>query len=720
MKLTISEDLVLDADFVTSTQAILAQKGKGKSYTSDVEAEELLNAGQVVVIVDPTDAHYGLRSSPDGRSTGYPIAVFGGDHGDVQLEPGGGAVLAEAIVRERFSAIVCTETMTKGEELRFIGDFLETLYRKNREAMHLFLDEADIFAPQAPYGAEARTCGATDDIVRRGRKKGIGCTLITQRASVINKNVLSQADMLVAMGCSHPLDLDAIEKWVRRNADPKLAKEMMTSLPSLPRGEAWAWNPSQHLFKKIAVRRRHTFDSGATPKAGEKKREPKVLAPVDLARLGKAMTDAVERQRENDPKALRTKIAELIRERDQLSLAMNAAPTKAIAKVPVKALAKASKVDDGVELRAEVARWKRAHDELQGALEREIQRNLDPPSVLKHGDLDRLEKIVARAETALEKHDVAVSRHHQAYAIALEGYTTTSKAVTSAAIAAIDDLRDQIRPAIDGSVVDVAIIRADARARKLPPRKTKAKEPPPEAVAMSARASASGVPPGRLKILNAIATLTEMDIDRGVTEVATWAGKHPRTKGFKNDLSALRSAGLVEGLELTAEGRRLATAGDGSVEKPNGLTPGRSKILDTIATLTAMGIERSVSTIAAWAGKHARTKGFQNDLSALRSAGLVDEFDLTPAGKRLATARVPQSAAEAREIVLAPLPPQQRKIVEVVLDRGEIEQDDLAAALGKHPRTKGLNNDISALRGRALLSRGWPVRPEPALSWSAP
>lgn len=335
MKLKISDDLILGADFVTSTQAILAQKGKGKTHTATVEAEELLDASQQIVVIDPTDAWFGLRSSPDGRSTGYPIAVFGGEHGDVQLEPSGGAVLAEAIVRERFSAIVCTETMTKAEELRFLGDFLEALYRKNREAMHLFLDEADILAPQQPYGGEARTCGATDDIVRRGRKKGIGCTLITQRASVLNKNVLSQADMLVALGCSHPLDLDAIDKWVRRNADPKLAAQMMASLPSLPRGEAWAWNPSQHLFKRVAIRQRHTFDSGATPKAGEKKREPKILAPIDIARLGKTMAEAVERQRESDPKALRAKIGELVKERDALSRAVNTIPAAAPGKTKI-------------------------------------------------------------------------------------------------------------------------------------------------------------------------------------------------------------------------------------------------------------------------------------------------------------------------------------------------------------------------------------------------
>ncbi len=303
--------LRLPLSFVTSTQAILAQKGKGKTYAASVEAEELLDDGQQIVAIDPTDAWYGLRSSPDGRSTGYPIAVFGGDHGDIALEPAGGAVLAEAIVRERFSAIICTDLMTKGQESRFVADFLETLYRKNREAMHLFIDEADIFAPQAPQGDVMRTCGATDDIVRRGRKKGIGCTLITQRASVINKNVLSQADMILALGCSHPLDLDAIDKWVRSNADPAIAKQMLASLPSLPRGDAWAWNPTASIFKRITIRERRTFDSGATPKAGEKKHEPKILAPVDITRLGASMAAVAQRQRENDPKALKARVAEL-------------------------------------------------------------------------------------------------------------------------------------------------------------------------------------------------------------------------------------------------------------------------------------------------------------------------------------------------------------------------------------------------------------------------
>jgi DNA helicase HerA-like ATPase len=87
---------------------------------------------------------------------------------------------------EHFSAILDLSLFRKGEALRFMAVFLETLYRKNRDALHLFIDEADVVAPQKPFGPdEARTLGATEDIVRRGRIRGIGCTLITQRPQVL-------------------------------------------------------------------------------------------------------------------------------------------------------------------------------------------------------------------------------------------------------------------------------------------------------------------------------------------------------------------------------------------------------------------------------------------------------------------------------------------------------------------------------------------------------
>lgn len=312
-RLQISPTLSLPLDFVTSTQAILAKKGSGKSYTASVQAEELLAAGQQIVVIDPTGAWFGLRSSADGKSPGFPIAVLGGEHGDVPLEVMAGEVIADAIASEHFSAVLDLSLFRKAEANRFMGVFLETLYRRNRDALHVFIDEADTVAPQRPFGEEVRTLGATEDLVRRGRIRGLGATLITQRPQVLNKNVLSQVDMLTALRMNHPKDLAAIREWVDVHADLGQAKDMIASLPGLPIGEAWIWAPAADLFERVKIRRRTTFDSGATPKAGAGTRSaaPRTLAPIDLSRLGKTIAATVERAKANDPAALRARIAEL-------------------------------------------------------------------------------------------------------------------------------------------------------------------------------------------------------------------------------------------------------------------------------------------------------------------------------------------------------------------------------------------------------------------------
>lgn len=310
--LRISKTLSLPLDFVTNTQGILAKKGKGKSYLAGVQAEELLELGQQVVVVDPTGAWWGLRSSADGKSDGYSIAVLGGEHADVPIEATAGEVIADAIASEHFSAVIDLTLFRKGESLRFMAAFLETLYRKNRHALHMFIDEADFVAPQKTFSPEAaRALGATEDIVRRGRIRGIGCTLITQRPQVLNKDVLSQVDMLTTLGMNHPRDLGAIADWVAVHGDPKQAAKMNESLPALPLGDAWFWAPSANIFERVTVRKKRTFDSGKTPKAGERVITPKVIARVDLERLGSAIAATVQRVKADDPKVLRARIAEL-------------------------------------------------------------------------------------------------------------------------------------------------------------------------------------------------------------------------------------------------------------------------------------------------------------------------------------------------------------------------------------------------------------------------
>lgn len=294
-KLHISPTLRLPLDLVTQTVGILAKKGAGKTYTALVMVEEMLKAGLQVVIVDPIGVCWGLRSSADGKQPGLPIAVIGGDHGDVPLTEDDGALLADIAIREKLSVVLDLSLLRKKQQTRFMTAFAETLYHRNRDPLHLVLDEADFFAPQRPMKGQERMLGAVEDLVRRGRARGIGITLVTQRSAVLNKDVLTQVECLVTLRTLAPQDRSAVDAWIKEHGDPHKRQIMMASLPSLPIGTAWFWSPGWlELFKKVEIRERLTFDSSATPKIGKAIKSPKRLAPVDIEALRKTFAKNAE------------------------------------------------------------------------------------------------------------------------------------------------------------------------------------------------------------------------------------------------------------------------------------------------------------------------------------------------------------------------------------------------------------------------------------------
>jgi DNA helicase HerA-like ATPase len=318
MKLHLAAGLSLPLEATTQAIGVLAKRRVGKSYTARRFAEQLLKAGQQVVIVDPKGDWWGIRSSADGKSPGLPVVILGGERGDVPLEVGGGEVVAKLVVEERVSALLDLSSFRKRELARFMAEFLETLYRLKaketlRTPMMLVIDEADAIAPQKPQEGEERMLGAAEDIVRRGGQRGIGCMMITQRTAVLNKNVLTQCEMLIALRTIAPQDLKAMQAWIDVHGSLEERDQLMESLPSLPVGEAWFWSPgwptSDGIFKRVKVLPIDTFDSGATPKAGEKRVEPKNLADIDLAAVTRQMAETIERVKADDPKELRKEIA---------------------------------------------------------------------------------------------------------------------------------------------------------------------------------------------------------------------------------------------------------------------------------------------------------------------------------------------------------------------------------------------------------------------------
>jgi uncharacterized protein len=318
--LKIAKGVNLPLEVVTQTIAILAKRRAGKSYTMRKIAEELLDKGQQIVLVDPKGDQWGIRSSADGKAPGYPIVILGGEHGDIPLEVDSGELIAKLVVEERVSVLLDLSEFRKHEIATFMAIFLENLYRLKAKEIYrtpvmVIVDEADAIAPQKPQANEARMLGAIDDIVRRGGQRGIGCILITQRSAVLNKNVLTQAQILVVLRTIAPQDLAAMKAWIEVHGDLSQGKKLIESLPSLPIGEAWFWSPGWPTADGIFVRARVlpivTFDSGATPKPGERQVVPKNLADIDLGVLKEKMAATIEKAKSDDPKELKKEIARL-------------------------------------------------------------------------------------------------------------------------------------------------------------------------------------------------------------------------------------------------------------------------------------------------------------------------------------------------------------------------------------------------------------------------
>lgn len=373
-QLHLSDKLNLPLETVTQAIGILAKRRAGKSYAARRLTEQLFKAGQQIVIVDPKGDWWGVRSAANGKDPGLPIVILGGERGDVPLEVNAGEVVGKLVVEERVSVLLDLSLLRKHQVATFMADFLESLYRlkareQYRTPLMLIVDEADAIAPQSTKthgvkgGDVERMLGAAEDIVRRGGQRGIGSTLITQRSAVLNKNVLTQIQLLVVLRTISPQDLAAIDAWIDVHGTDEERKILKASLPSLPIGDAWLWSPgwptTDGIFQRGHILPIETFDSGATPKPGEKRVEPKNLADVDLDALSRQMAATIEKAKAEDPKELRKQIAELKKQ--------------VAAKVPAPA--------KPVETIKEVERH-----------------------AIKDGQLTRLEKIVENITNSITKH----------------------------------------------------------------------------------------------------------------------------------------------------------------------------------------------------------------------------------------------------------------------------------------------------------------------------
>jgi hypothetical protein len=590
-KLHVTLDVALPLKFLELRVVVWGGSGAGKTTGSRVMFEEATRAGVVSGAVDLKADWHGLQSSADGKAKGIPVVIFGGEHADVAITPDAGTVTAATIVDLRQPWVLDLEQFSKGQQIRFLAPFLETLYDRNREPMVVFFDEADRYAPQKPMSPEANIAlGATEDIAKRGRKHGIFPVFITQRNQALNKDVSELCDAAFVYRTPGPRAQEAALDWFGSKATREEMDEVRAAIASLETGEAFlcSADPKVRIFKRIHVRAPETFDSSATPEIGKRRVEPKVFAKAELKAIEERMAATIAKAKSDDPKALRAEIAAL---KKQVASGAAAAPKM-------------------VQQRVEVAVLKNGTTKILAKAAADLLRASEKLTAFG-GDLG---DAIGRSTTAAH----VIASELKRIASAPSGASSTALASWPA------------RDTVDGAPVRAAAPRPTVQVpeRRAGVPSAKAERASVRPRSGEPRVTTDGITSRQQRFLDAAAALYALNVETTRATVSSWLGVHPRGGSVGEELKALEVAGLITlnrgAITLTEEGMAASSPPseyDPLEQAKRGLSPRQRRIFDIILSVHPDPITRDA--IAESMGIHPRGGSFGEDLGRLRGRGLI-------------------------------------------------------------------------------------------------
>jgi uncharacterized protein len=232
--------------------AVLGITGSGKTNTAAVLIEELLLSGLPLTIVDIEGEYWGLKEK-------FEVLVAGrSPHSELDVSPNNAAQLAEISVKRSISVILDLSDFTQEETSEFLIQYFSSLWNacsSAKQPYQIVLEEAHEFVPQ---GMNSPLKQILTRIALRGRKRGLGIILISQRSAKVEKDVLTQASLLFLHRVVHPIDLKVYKDLI-----PLSAPQVEEMIRKLQPGEAVViYN---HQAQTINIRLRHTFHVGSTP-----------------------------------------------------------------------------------------------------------------------------------------------------------------------------------------------------------------------------------------------------------------------------------------------------------------------------------------------------------------------------------------------------------------------------------------------------------------------
>lgn len=238
-------------DIVTGRGLIAGVSGSGKSNTATVIAEEILNLGVPVVIIDPEGEFVALRDE-------YPVVCFGADiDADVTGDPGDARELAHRAVAERVPVVFDLSGFPEESGDLIAAAIADGLFRAELDAeipMLLIVDEIDEYLP---VKVKTATSKPLTRVAQRGRKRGLGLLGVSQRPADVSKDFVTQAEHHIWHRLTWENDTDVAKKHLPTGYADRL-EELDDGEVVL--GASWSDSPQRFFmrFKRVA-------DLGSTP-----------------------------------------------------------------------------------------------------------------------------------------------------------------------------------------------------------------------------------------------------------------------------------------------------------------------------------------------------------------------------------------------------------------------------------------------------------------------
>lgn len=306
-----SQKLIVPEEVLMQNIIALGKPGSGKSSKLRVLVEHLLRQKRPVCILDPKGDWWGLKLAADGKGAGFPVVIFGGDHGDIPITEHAGSLVAEIVAAGNHSCIIDLGGWMPGPRSRFFVDFASSLFKLPHPAMHLIIDECHNVAPQGKVldPMAGKSLHWANRLASEGRSKGITIVAASQRPQKVHKDFLTTCETLIACRLIHELDRNAVKGWIDGCADPVLGRQVISELAQMSRTEAWVWSPEINFGpKRIAFPMFTTFDS-FSPQASVVRRA--LPPPLGLDEIRLKLSDVLKEAEANDPAKLKARIAEL-------------------------------------------------------------------------------------------------------------------------------------------------------------------------------------------------------------------------------------------------------------------------------------------------------------------------------------------------------------------------------------------------------------------------